>query len=334
MVKFGVSVPTPDASARAPFDRCYEWCERAEALGFDYAVVPHHRFTPGYEASPWVALAALAARTSRIRLGTGVFILPLDHPLDVAEEVATLDVISGGRAFLGAGLGYRRYEWDALGLPYERRASRMEECLAVVQAAWERESISFHGAHFDFDDIAVLPRPVQRPRPPIWLGANSGAAVARASRLADGWLVGFGDRLDALAPRVDAFRHASQEAGRRGEVSLLRLVGISTSRQDVEASWLPRTIATLRSYRRAGAPGERDERVAARSRSDGSLRIAELDGDLFTAGTPDDVVAGLGRAIELTHCEYIQPSFGAMPDDESLAMLELFGREVIPALSG
>jgi len=226
MVKFGVSVPTPDASARAPFDRCYEWCERAEALGFDYAVVPHHRFTPGYEASPWVALAALAARTSRIRLGTGVFILPLDHPLDVAEEVATLDVISGGRAFLGAGLGYRRYEWDALGLPYERRASRMEECLAVVQAAWERESFSFHGAHFDFDDIAVLPRPFQRPRPPIWLGANSGAAVARASRLADGWLVGFGDRLDALAPRVDAFRHASQEAGRRGEVSLLRLVGL------------------------------------------------------------------------------------------------------------
>src|ERR671928_136672 len=81
------------------------------------------RFTPGHVASPWVVLSAVAARTGSLRLGTCVFLLPLDHPLDVAEEIATLDQVSGGRAFLGAGLGYRRYEWDALQLPYEQRGT-------------------------------------------------------------------------------------------------------------------------------------------------------------------------------------------------------------------
>jgi probable F420-dependent oxidoreductase len=333
MVKFGVSVPAPDPESREPFARCFEWCARAEELGFDYAVVPHHRFTPGYEASPWVALAALAARTSGLRLGTGIFVLPLDHPLDVAEEVATVDVVSGGRVFLGAGLGYRRYEWDALNLPFGRRVSRMDECLTIVQAALSDERVSFHGQHFDFDDVMVVPRPVQRPRPPVWLGANSEAGVRRASRLADGWMVGFGDRLDALGARIAEFRAASGAHGRRGDIALLRLVGIGADRAAVESGWLPATIEMLRGYRRAGAPGDRDEQAASRTRQSTPLRLSELGNDLFIAGNPDDVITGLTRAIEVSGCEYLQPTFGRTNFDEAMTMMDLFGKEVMPAFT-
>ena len=331
-ISFGVSVPTPDPQQGPDaFAHCFHWCERAEALGFDFVTLGHHRFTAGYQASPWVALGAIAARTTTLRLGTGVFILPLDHPLDVAEEVATVDLISGGRVFLGAGLGYRRYEWDALNLPYERRASRMEECLTVLQEVWTHEKASFHGSHFSFDDVTVLPRPVQQPRPPVWIGANLAPAIARAARLADAWIVGFGDRLDALGDRVTDFRLQSHANDRLGEICLMRLVGIGGSRESVESDWLPATLDMLRGYRRAGAPGERDDDTAKQSRSREGLRLGEAGQGMFIAGTPDDVIAGITEAHKVTGCEYLQPSFGGGGPDAVLRALELFGREVIPA---
>jgi probable F420-dependent oxidoreductase len=330
-VKFGIGIPTPRPAGAGTSDMAtvYEWCTRAEALGFDFATVGHHRFTAGFGMSPWVYLAAVAARTSTLRLGTGVFLLPLDHPLDVAEEVATLDQVSGGRAFLGAGLGYRKYEWDALQLPYDRRGSRMTEALEIVQRAWVEPTVSYHGEHFDFDEVEVLPRPVQQPRPPVWVGANVGPGIRRAARLADAWMVGFGDRLPALEARVATFRAESADNGRRGEICLMRLVGIGARREDVERDWLPDVLATLRSYRRAGAPGERDESASRAARRSGDQpSLTELGSDLFVAGTPDDVVAGIERCRAVTGCEHFLPTLGG-PDP--WAALELFGREVIPA---
>jgi probable F420-dependent oxidoreductase len=328
-VKFGIGIPTRvDATAPDPLRTTIEWCTRAEEVGFDFGTVGHHRFTSGYTASPWVLLSAIAARTSTLRLGTGIFLLPLDHPLDVAEEVATLDQISGGRAFLGAGLGYRRYEWDALQLPYERRGSRMTEALEIVQRAWTEEKISFHGEHFSFDDVEVLPKPVQQPRPPVWVGANVAPGIRRAARLADAWMVGFGDRLPALAPRVAAYRADAAAHGRAGEICLMRLVGIGTSREHVENEWLPATLAMLRGYRRAGAPGERDDDASHKLRSGGGRStLAELGNDLFIAGTRDDVVDGIRRCQEATGCEYFMPTL------DNRDALELFGREVIPAFA-
>ncbi len=329
-MRFGVGIPL-DAGAdeRDPMGTAYAWCTRAEELGFEFGTIGHHRFTAGYGVSPWVFLSAVAARTSTLHLGTSVFLLPLDHPLDVAEEVATLDQVSGGRSFLGAGLGYRRYEWDALGLPYERRGTRMTEALEIVQRAWTEEKVTFHGEHFDFDEVEVLPKPRQRPRPRVWVGANAGPGIRRATRLADGWLVGFGDRLPALEPTVAGFRAASVANGRAGEICLMRLVGIGPSREDVERDWLPPVLAMLRSYRRAGAPGERDEHASRKlRRSGGTSTLAELGNDMFVAGTPDDVIAGIRRCADLTGCEHFMPTFGG-PDP--WAALELFGREVIPA---
>ena len=330
-MRFGVGIPfRPDPSSpKDPLRTTFEWCTRAEELGFDFGQVGHHRFSAGFGASPWVALAAVAARTSTLHLGTGIFLLPLDHPLDVAEEVATLDQVSGGRAFLGAGLGYRRYEWEALGLPYEQRGGRMTEALEVVQRAWTEEKVTFRGEHFAFEEVEVLPKPVQQPRPRIWIGANTEAGVRRATRLADGWMVGFGDRLPALEPRVTEFREASKANGRAGEICLMRLVGIGASREEVAETWLPGVLDMLRGYRRAGAPGERNEEASSTLRSSGGrATFAELGNDMFIAGTPDDVIAGIRRCREMTGCEHFVPTLGGA---DPFGALELFGREVIPA---
>jgi alkanesulfonate monooxygenase SsuD/methylene tetrahydromethanopterin reductase-like flavin-dependent oxidoreductase (luciferase family) len=142
-------------------------------------------------------------------------------------------------------------------------------------------------------------------------------------------MIGFGDRLPTLESRVADFRAQSTANGRAGEICLMRLVGIGPSRQYVEEEWLPGVLAMLRGYRRAGAPGERNDDASSKFRSGGGRStLAELGNDMFIGGTPGDVIAGIKRCQEMTGCEHFIPTLGG-PDP--MAALELFGREVIPA---
>lgn len=330
-MRFGTGLDAPDPSLGSPFDPVFRRAEAADEAGFDMVVVPHHRFTTGYPVSPWVMLGAIAARTTRVRLGTNVFILPLDHPLDVAEQVATVDQLSDGRVFVGAGLGYRPYEYEALGLRFDRRGAMMGECLEVLQRTLAEEAVSFHGRFFDFSDLTVVPRPVQRPRPPIYVGANSEAGIRRAARLADGYLVPFPDPLPKVVDTLAWYRREAAEAGRSATVVLGRSIGIGSSRRAVEEEWLPDILRVMRGYRRAGAPTERNEAMASKLRSGGGLTtLDDLGDDVFIAGTPDDVVAGLRRAREMTGCDVVLATPSG-PDPEEA--WRLFTREVMPALA-
>ena len=132
LMRFGFLLPhLIDRDALDPFGESKRICRLAESLGYDFVVVGQHHFTPGYVSAPFTVLGAIAAATERLRLCTGILILPLHHPLTVAEQVAQLDEISGGRAVLGVGTGYRRYEFDALGVPYDERVARMESALTA-----------------------------------------------------------------------------------------------------------------------------------------------------------------------------------------------------------
>jgi probable F420-dependent oxidoreductase len=209
-VKFGFMVPRESSFADGgdPYGRIFRFCERAEELGFDFATFTHHRFSRErpYLSSPFVLMSALAARTSRLALVTTVFVLPLYHPLDVAEAVASLDQLSGGRVILGVGTGYREYEARAVGVPFERRVSRTSEAIEVLRRAWAPGPASFDGRHFRFDAVDVVPKPAQRPGPPIWLGALEEKPVARAGRIADGWIAPFLQTLDTLDGRARVYR--------------------------------------------------------------------------------------------------------------------------------
>jgi len=168
----------------------------ADRLGFSHLSACDHIAIPqSYAASAgtvWydavATLGFLASATTRIRLLSHVMVLPYRHPLAVAKAFATLDHLSGGRVILGAGAGHLKPEFRTLGVRYEERGALSDEYLQAIQAAWEHEVASFNGRFVQFRDVTVAPRPRQQPRPPIWIGGNSRAAVRRAARYGDGWI--------------------------------------------------------------------------------------------------------------------------------------------------
>jgi probable F420-dependent oxidoreductase len=167
----------------------------AEAAGFAAVYATEHPF-PGdawlahgghHALDPLVALSFAAAATSTVRLHTNLFVLAYRNPFLAAKGIATLDVLSGGRAVVGLGAGYLEPEFEALGVRFDERNQRMDEALAALDAAWSGESVTFEGTGFRAPGNTMLPRPRQRPRPPLWIGGNSRRAIRRAVELADGW---------------------------------------------------------------------------------------------------------------------------------------------------
>ena len=163
---------------------------------------------------PLIGLSFAAAVTSTIRLATGVLLLPEHNPVLVAKQAATLDTLSGGRLTLGVGIGWSREEFDALGVPFERRAARTKEYVDAIRTLWRDDVASFDGEFVGFDAVRVNPKPVRDRRIPIVLGGNSDAALRRVAAWGDGWY-GFNlDSVDAVAERVDALRQLCCESGR------------------------------------------------------------------------------------------------------------------------
>ena len=165
------------------YEECIEYARAADRLGFDYIVVPeHHSVDIGYNPAPFATLVALARETERIRLATQPLLLPLHHPVHVAEQLAALDVLSGGRAMLGVGAGYRPGDFEAFGIPRRERGPRTEEGLAVLLGALRERDFAFEGRFYSVAGVDITPRPLQEPHPPVFVTARSRAASARAAR--------------------------------------------------------------------------------------------------------------------------------------------------------
>lgn len=163
-----------------------------------------------------VTLGAISAVTQRIGLGTGVLVLPQRQPALVAKQVATLDLLSGGRVRLGVGVGWQRAEYESLGLPFAERGRRMDEAIALIRRYWEEPFVTFAGEFFQAEAMAMDPKPVQPGGPPIWIGGDAEAALRRAGRLGDGWLaMANSDDVVPTAPgKLAIIRAAAEEAGR------------------------------------------------------------------------------------------------------------------------
>ena len=167
----------------------------ADELGFDAVVVNDHVAVDDSPRSvPWrtvydplMILSYVAARTSRVMLGTSVLILPYRNPIVTAKMIATLDQMSDGRAIAGAGAGWSESEYAALGVPYRQRGARADECLRLWQACWAPGPTTFHGQFHSFDNMHINPKPVQQPHPPIWIGGSGPASLRRAAQFAEVW---------------------------------------------------------------------------------------------------------------------------------------------------
>jgi probable F420-dependent oxidoreductase len=218
----------------------------AEGEGFDSAWTGEHVVLPDPQVppspvppetpflDPAVALAFAAAHTRTLRLGTGIVILPQRNPLVLAKELASVDVVSGGRLIFGLGIGYLKPEFDALGIPFERKGERAMEYLAAMLALWTQDKPSFRGRFVSFGGVQALPHPLQKPHPPIVVGGSSPPAFQRAVRHGNGWY-GFALDLDATAACLDGLRKAEARSGRPANLGALEISVTPRGRLDADA---------------------------------------------------------------------------------------------------
>ncbi len=226
----------------------------AESLGFSTIWFPEHvAYFPAYESDypygaqgqnevhslqgkmePFVAIAAMAMVTSRIRFGTYVCVIAERHPVHLAREVATVDEISRGRFDFGVGVGWLEREYESVGVPFEARGKRTDECIEAMKALWTQELSTYEGDLYRFGPLYANPKPVQKPHPPILVGGNSAATIRRIVNHGDGWL-GYSLELDEVGRFIDRLGQELERAGRSlDEVQLM----VGRRAKDVsEASW-------------------------------------------------------------------------------------------------
>ncbi len=199
-VRFGLWYDFRNPSQwRQPSDRLYgeilDQIAWGENNGFDDVWLSEHHFIDdGYLPSPLPVAAAIAARTKKIRIALGVLLMPFHNPVRLAEDVAVVDVISGGRFELGVGVGYKGEEFEGFAVPFNERGARTNEALGIVRRLLDGETVTFKGKFFEVNNVKLAPEPIQRPHPPIWIGGFTPAALRRAARHGDGFITPRADR--------------------------------------------------------------------------------------------------------------------------------------------
>ena len=296
------SWPERRVELRDVYARALERIELMDRTGYDAVWLAEHHFTT-YSVCPSVHLMALEAahRTSRLRIGTAVSLAALYHPLRLAEEVALLDVLTGGRINWGAGRGFERAEFDNFGVPLDETVSRFREAVEVVLAAWTQQRLTFHGDFWDFDGVEVLPKPHQLPHPPTWVAATSPDAIAWAAGRGFDILMDPHATFSEIGAKYDDYRAGRAAAGHPppGDTPMARLVAVAAT--DDEAREIARLGAgwTVGSYI---SPAGQDGASGAEARD----RLIEgyVD-ERIVWGSADRVRDELARLGEVMRLDYL-----------------------------
>jgi probable F420-dependent oxidoreductase len=340
-VRIGLGLFTgqiPSSSDRT-FAREYaetlELVRLAERTGFDSVwVSEHHGSSDGYLPSMLTMLAAFAAATERVELGTGVILAPLHDPLRLAEDAAVVDQLSDGRLKLGLGIGWREEEFRMFGVPMSERAARLEDTVEILRRAATGRRFSFEGGTYRYDDVRVTPPAARDGGVPIVLGGYADAAVRRAGRIGDGYITDDAGP-DELRRYVDLASDAAREAGRDpSRLELLVMQNAFVTRDGSDAWERIREGVAHQIGAYAGWDAGSD------TPSHDALEIPEQDdGELrgFTpTGTPEEVVAALRSPIDTFADErdvhlVVRLHYPGMGLEDAAAAVELFAAEVIPA---
>jgi probable F420-dependent oxidoreductase len=341
-VLFSLSLPLlRDLSAPDPYRQTYELAQLAEECGYDTVTIGHHHFMPGNLADPLTFLATVAARTEVLRVGTGIFQLPVHNPVRVAEQVALIDQMSGGRISLGVGLGWWPLEYQVQGSDFAHRGARMEEALHILRLVWEQENTAYEGRFWSCPELTVHPRPVQRPHPPLWVAGVADVAIDRAARLGDAWLCGPVQSISKAASMVATYREACDRHDTSDSWILRRYAWVAPTRAEVVESVLPAYVDGLVEHWRESTEDAEEKALFARMDA-GEDVTTEIANDRLLWGSPEDVIGQIQRYQETTGATHVHAAFGAglpgsgaqasMGDfDTMAAMIRLFSREVMPA---
>jgi len=310
----------------------------AEELGYDHVWTTEHHFAEdAWSPSLLPILCAIATRTSRIRLGTFVLLLPLHHPVRVAEDAATVDILSGGRLDLGVGQGYWMSEFASLGIPRAQRPSRLQEGLEILHRCFTQERFSFDGKYYHLKDVTLAPKPVQKPYPPLWVAAMAEKSVARAARL--GYHLAGSGGAD-LQRMYDAVLRQQGRNPAEYHIAQLRAVYVAESREQAWDDAEPHLYYMMNSYDRkfkeaADLPWSEAVFSTPTVPPPGEMRRATgltfFQAPLIV-GTPEDAIRELERyqrETRVTHLVLWMQLAGLDPQKTRRSM-ELFAKEVLP----
>lgn len=307
----------------------------AEELGFDAFFLPEHHQEPYWPSAPLITLAAIAARTSRIRLGTAVTVMALHNPVRLAEEAATLDQLSQGRLIMGLGLGYQKKDFAALGVPRNQRRSLLEEGVQVLRAAWSQRPFTFSGRRFNFHDVSIFPEPCQKPHPPVWLGAWTREGVRRAARIADGWITDPLHGLEAVRALAEEYRQAAREAGREPCVVLMRQFALARDRRQAETLFGNAVVNTWRYYWRSKSFSRGLEPEWERLESPDAIGLDMVLPSRVPFGGPEECAQSFQEWLDVLRPQYlIATPTPCLSDPSAIAMeLRLLAEGVLPRIS-
>jgi alkanesulfonate monooxygenase SsuD/methylene tetrahydromethanopterin reductase-like flavin-dependent oxidoreductase (luciferase family) len=301
----------------------------AEENGFTYfAIGQHFLYGDLRWLQPVPLLARLAADVApTTRLVTQIIIAPLYHPVLLAEEIATLDVVTEGRLIFGIGLGYRPEEFDFLGVPFKERAARMDESIELMKALWTEEEVHFQGRFWTLDGVRPHLRPLQSPHPPLWVGAHTMAGVRRAGRLGDAYACPPETPPDEVAARYAVVAEGFAARGKAfGRQPLRRNVLIADTREQAAIEYARVARGRYLTYAARG--------LDVVSAQELERDFAEAVASHAVVGTPDEVREALVELVTTLPVDplLVRPQWPTMDVAETIAAIERLGRDVVPAI--
>jgi alkanesulfonate monooxygenase SsuD/methylene tetrahydromethanopterin reductase-like flavin-dependent oxidoreductase (luciferase family) len=322
-----------DKPAAALMPTLIEQVRVADQSGFHAFSMGEHYNIPGLQRVHQIpALARLCAEAKHCEVGTAVMLLGLRHPVTVANELATLDVLNNGRSFAAFGLGYRDDELNAFHLTKAQRFQRFVEGIEIIKRLWTEDHVSFDGKEFQIKDVTVDPKPLQKPRPPIWIAANSEAAVERAAKVGDDWIIGPHSAIEELERQVGLFRKTWTAAGKTGVPSLpiIRETFVAKTRKEAVEKARP-CLEQL--YRSIYIKWKQNEAMS--DPTELSWAFDRLAQNRFILGSPEQCIdqikeyeRRLGTSTMLVRFDWTP----GLPQEEILTSMRLFGEKVIQKL--
>lgn len=335
-MKFGLFVmpqqPRSDDPVRR-FDEVVAQAKLAREAGFDALAAGHHYLSPPFQSLQSLPLLArLSGEAPGMELCLSVLLLAMLNPVQTAEEVASLDVMSGGKVVFGIGIGYRDVEYEAFGMISRERVPRMLEALDLIKRLWTEEVVTHEGRFFRLHDATCTIRPVQKPFPPIWIAANADPAVLRTARMGLSWFINPHAALPTIERQWTRYKQALAEADRPMPAArpIALELHVAPTHEEAVATARPFLEAKYAAYAEWGQdkalPGQESFRVP----------FEDLARDRFVLGTPDEVIEQIEERVRRLESNYLIFRMGwpGMESAKIMRVIEMVGQKILPYFHG
>jgi alkanesulfonate monooxygenase SsuD/methylene tetrahydromethanopterin reductase-like flavin-dependent oxidoreductase (luciferase family) len=312
------------------FAELMEQARLANRLGFASLTKGSHFSAHPYQDFQQLPyLARVAAEAPDMRINAGIVLVPLHKPLDLAEQLATLDVMTGGKLIFGAGLGYRDVEFKAFGMSARQKVRRFEENLEAVKRLWSEETVDMTGSHFELAGASCPLKPVQKPHPPIWIGANADKAIERAARIGTCWYINPHNTITTIKRQLEVYRKALDSLGKPfpDELPIRREVFVARTREEALRICRPYLADKYETYHAWG-----QSKAMPEGDNDLGQELDALLQDRFLIGAPDEVserLVNLARETGVNHV-VMSMQWPGMPQNLVLDTMHLLAEEVFP----